>query len=80
MKLTWRDQVLVSDARGSNGFQFLIYGGAQTVVIKQIPAVRRHGPTILHKQEKVKNLDEGKALAQEWEDEEALKWDAGIWE
>lgn len=78
--LQWRDQVLVSDARGSNGHQYLVYAGIPMVAIMQIPAVERHGPSLIRKEEVVEDLAEGKALAQTWEDEEAKKWDTGIWE
>lgn len=80
MILDWRDQILVSDARGSNGFQYLVYAGAPMAVIKQIPATGPDSSPYVQKDIGVGSLEEGKELAQTWEDEEAAKWDAGIWE
>lgn len=74
--LTWRSNGIAHSADGSNGFQFVIFTGWQTTLVKRVPApphrkVKHHGKTVVHAQQQVRSVAEGKALAQQWEDGKA---------
>lgn len=73
MKLTWSSNGIAHSADGSNGFQFVIFTGWKTTLVKRVPApphrkVKHHGKTVLHAQQDVANVAAAKALAQQWED------------
>jgi len=71
MNLVWRDNGIAHHAEGSNGFQYVIFTGWQNTLVKRVPATRRNGKTVVHRQEDVTGVAAGRALAQRWEDEEA---------
>ena len=74
MRLDWTDNRLAHSAAGSGGFEFVVFTGALISVVKRVPAapkgkVKHHGKTVIHAQQRVATVAEGKALAQSWEDE-----------
>jgi len=71
MNLVWRDNGIAHHAEGSNGFQYVIFTGWQNTLVKCVPATRRNGKTVVHRQGDVTGVAAGRALAQRWEDEEA---------
>lgn len=71
MQLLWRDNGLAHHADGSNGFQYIVFTGWKTTAVKRVPSARRNGKTIVHRQQDVATVTEGRDLAQRWEDEES---------
>ena len=72
--LVWKSNGLAHSAQGSNGFEFVIFTGWETVLVKRIPApphrkVKFHGKSVIHNQQKVTNVEAAKALAEEWENQ-----------
>lgn len=73
MKLQWKSNGIAHSAKGSGGFEFVIFTGWETVLVKRVPPpphrrVGFHGKSVVHNQKTVKNVAEGKALAQDWEE------------
>lgn len=58
-------------ADGSNGFQYLVYLGALPAAVKRVPSTRRNSKTVVHRQQDVCSLSDGKDMCQAWEDEES---------
>lgn len=71
VQLLWHDNGLAHYADGSNGFQYIVFTGMKNTVVKRVPATRRNGKTVVHRQQDVSTAAAGRDLAQQWEDEEA---------
>lgn len=65
-----RDNGLPQHADGSNGFQRVVCTGWQIIAVKRVPAARRQGKSVVHRQQNVATVTAGRELAQMWEDEE----------